>query len=99
MKRALFTALLPLWLCAETLSIYTVPKMHCPLCTAAVKKSLQKLEGVHKIEVRLNTKQAKVWHDDELTDEALKEAISASAYEGMLISRECLETNRKNTVK
>lgn len=90
MKRALFTALLPLWLCAETLSIYTVPKMHCPLCTAAVKKSLQKREGVHKIEVRLNTKQAKVWHDDELSNNTLKNAISATGYEGTLLSRERL---------
>jgi mercuric ion binding protein len=89
-KRLLITALLPLWLWGETLSLYAVPKMHCPLCTTAVKKSLQNLEGVHKVEVRLNTKQAKIWHDDALTDAALSEAIAATGYEGTLLSREKL---------
>jgi mercuric ion binding protein len=89
-KRLLFTALLPLWLWGETLSLYAVPKMHCPLCTVAVKKSLRNLEGVHKVEVRLNTKQAKVWHDDALTDAAISKAIVATGYEGRLLSREPL---------
>lgn len=87
MKR-LALLLLPLWLCAETLSLYDVPKMHCPLCTSAVKKSLVTLEGVRKAEVRLNTKQAKVWHDDTLSDERLRAAIATTGYEGILVSRE-----------
>jgi mercuric ion binding protein len=87
-KRLMMTALLPLWLWGETLSLYAVPKMHCPLCTTAVKKSLQSLEGVHKVEVRLNTKQAKVWHDDTLTDAALSGAIAKTGYEGTLLTRE-----------
>ncbi len=82
---------LPLWLAAETLSLYEVPKMHCPLCTSAVKKSIKKLEGVHKAEVRLNTKRAKIWHDDALTDNMLKDAIKTTGYEGVLISREAAE--------
>ena len=86
------TALLPLWLWGETLSIYAVPKMHCPLCTTAVKKSLQSLEGVRKVEVRLNTKQAKIWHDNTLTDAALSGAIAATGYEGTLLSCERLGT-------
>ena len=80
--------LLPLWLWAETLSLYEVPKMHCPLCTGAVKKSLVSLEGVRKAEVRLNTKQARVWHDDTLTDAQLRAAIATTGYEGRLLSRE-----------
>lgn len=90
--RALAAALLclPLWLAGETLSVYEVPKMHCPLCTSAVKKSLTALEGVHKAEVRLNTKRAKVWHDDALSDAELKAAIATTGYEGALLSREAV---------
>jgi len=82
---------LPLWLWGEILSLYNVPKMHCALCTVAVKKSLKELEGLHKVEVRLNTKQAKVWHDDNISDQTLSEAIAKTGYEGILISRERLD--------
>ena len=90
MIRWAWLLLLPLWLGAETLSVYDVPKMHCPLCTSAVKKSLVRLEGVHRVEVRLNTKHAKVWHDDALSDATLKAAIATTGYEGHLISKEPL---------
>lgn len=89
MSRVLFSLLVtPLFLFGETLSLYGVPKMHCPLCTAAVKKSLIRLEGVRKAEVRLNTKQAAVWHEDNLSDSAIREAIKTTGYEGVLVSRE-----------
>ena len=90
--RQLVLLVLPILLWGETLSLYEVPKMHCPLCTVAVKKSLKALDGVHKAEVRLNTKEARVWHDDALSDEALAGAISKTGYQGILISREPLET-------
>lgn len=83
---------LPLCLWGETLSLYEVPKMHCPLCTVAVKKSLKALEGVRRVEVRLNTKEAKVWHDDALSNKAISGAIAKTGYEGILISREQLDT-------
>ena len=54
MRLVLSIILLPLWLYCETLSIYDVPKMHCPLCTVAVKKSLKTLEGVNNVEVSYN---------------------------------------------
>lgn len=88
--KALALLLLPLWLWGETVSLYAVPKMHCPLCTVAVKKSLETLKGVRRVEVRLNTKQARVWHDDALEEQALRDAIAATGYEGRLISREPL---------
>jgi len=91
MRRFVLLFCWPLLLFAETLSVYEVPKMHCPLCTSAVKKSLVTLSGVRKAEVRLNTKQAKVWHDDTLSDEALKEAIQTTGYEGVLLSRKKLD--------
>ncbi len=83
--------LLPLWLCSQTLSVYEVPKMHCPLCTVAVKKSLQALQGINRVEVRLNTKAAKIWHEDTLEDAAIKKAVAATGYEAVLISRTPLD--------
>lgn len=90
MKRIILATLLPFTLWSETLSIYAVPKMHCPLCTTAVKTSLKGLTGVNHVEVRLHTKQAKIRHDDTLRDEAIREAIAQTGYEGVLVSRERL---------
>jgi len=90
MIRSAVLLLLALALHADTLSRYEVPGMHCPLCTSAVKKSLVRLEGVRKVEVRLNTKRAAVWHDDALSDAALRAAIMTTGYEATLISREPL---------
>ncbi len=90
------TALILLWpllLSAKVLSTYSVPKMHCPLCTTAVKKSLLTLPQVRKAEVRLNTKQAKVWHEETLSDEALQKAIRTTGYEGRLLSRRQLPSH------
>ena len=85
MKGWLFFVPLALW--AETVSLFSVPGMHCPLCTTAVKKSLQKVEGVSKVQVRLNTKEAKVWHRDEVTEKSLLEAIRSTGYEGVPLAR------------
>jgi len=88
--KIVFLALVPILLCGETLSLYKVSKMHCPLCTVAVKKSLNTLDGVRKAEVRLNTREAKVWHDDRLSDQKLRSAIAQTGYEGELLARKKL---------
>lgn len=85
MKLLLFLAPLVLW--AETVSLFSVPGMHCPMCTVAVKKSLQKVEGVTQVQVRLNTKEAKVWHRNDVTEDRLLEAIKATGYEGVPLAR------------
>ena len=80
--------LLAVSLHGETLSEYDVPGMHCPLCTVAVKRSLKSLSDVHRVDVRLNTKRARVWHADSLGDARLKEAIAATGYQGILLTRD-----------
>ena len=37
-----------------------VEGMHCPLCTTAVKKAVNDLEGIEKVSARLNTKEVTV---------------------------------------
>ena len=45
-----------------------VPGMTCPACPIAVKKALNKVDGVSKVEVRYEQKQAVVTFDDKKTD-------------------------------
>ena len=62
-----------------------VEGMTCPLCTMAVKRSLKKLDGVTKVKVRLNTKQATVHFDKGVTKETLLKAIKDTGYSGKII--------------
>lgn len=62
-----------------------VEGMTCPLCTMAIKKSLKKLDGVTKVKVRLNTKQATVKFDKNVKKEALLKAIKDAGYSGKII--------------
>ena len=54
------------FLFASNISIIKVEKMHCPLCTTAVKKAIKKLDGIEKVSVRLHTKEAKVIYDEKV---------------------------------
>ena len=48
--------------------------MHCPNCVAAVKRELEALEGVTKVDVSLEEAQAIV-EVENVADETLQEAI------------------------
>ena len=48
--------------------------MHCPNCVAAVKRELEALEGVTKVDVSLEEAQASV-EVENVADETLQEAI------------------------
>ena len=63
-----------------------VAKMHCPLCTTMVKKAIQKVDGVQKVRVMLNTKNAHIIFDENKTnvDEILK-SIEPTGYKGTLV--------------
>ncbi len=74
------------FLFASNISIIKVEKMHCPLCTTAVKKAIKKLDGIEKVSVRLNTKEAKVIYNDKVKIEDILEAIKTTSYEGVVVS-------------
>ena len=48
--------------------------MHCPNCVAAVKRELEAIEGVSKVDISLEDAQAIVEVED-VADETLQEAI------------------------
>lgn len=70
----------------ETKVAIKVEKMHCPLCTMAVKKAIKSVDGVQKVSVKLNTKMANVIFDEKKTDIlTILKAIQTTSYEGRVI--------------
>ncbi|GAC1432909.1 MAG: hypothetical protein NVS1B11_00030 [Terriglobales bacterium] len=55
------------WAASKTVTL-KVPGMTCPTCPITVKKALNKIDGVSKVEVRYEKKQALVTFDDAKTD-------------------------------
>lgn len=73
---------------ADKISVISVPKMHCPLCTTAVKKAIKSVDGIKNVSVRLNTKKATVVYDNSLDIKTILDAIKSTSYEGVLVSTE-----------
>jgi len=57
--------------------------MSCEHCTAHVKKALEAIGGVSVAQVSLKEKSAAVEHDDSVTLDALKMAVSEAGYEAV----------------
>ena len=55
------------WAASKTVTL-KLPGMTCPTCPITVKKALRKVDGVSKVEVRYEQKQAVVTFDDAKTD-------------------------------
>jgi periplasmic mercuric ion binding protein len=66
---AAFLFIAPVWAATQT-STLKVPRMTCPTCPITVKKALQKVEGVSKIDVNYPQKEVVVTFDDAKTSEA-----------------------------
>jgi copper chaperone len=59
---------------------YSVPGMHCAHCTAAVERELSAVSGVAAVQADLDSKRVTVTGEN-LSDEALREAIEEAGYE------------------
>lgn len=53
----------PLWAATQTARL-SVPGMSCPVCPITVKKALTKVDGVTKVDVSYETREAVVTFDD-----------------------------------
>ena len=72
---------------AQSKAIIKVERMHCPLCTTAVKKALKHLDGIDEVHVKLNTKMVTLTYDEtKLTQSDILRAIKTTSYEGVFIS-------------
>jgi len=57
----------PAWAASKTVTL-NVPGMTCPACPITIKKALSKVNGVSKVEVSYEKKEARVTFDDAKTD-------------------------------
>jgi periplasmic mercuric ion binding protein len=70
----------PLWAATQMVTL-SVPGMNCATCPITVKKALNQVSGVSKIEVNLSRREAKVTFDDTMTSaEALTRATKDAGY-------------------
>ncbi|WP_297496464.1 mercury resistance system periplasmic binding protein MerP [Ferrovum sp.] len=80
---ALLTALAivaPVWAATQIVTL-VVPSMHCATCPITVKKALTRVDGVSKVEVILNKREAIVTFDDTKTSiQKLTKATEDAGY-------------------
>lgn len=62
----LVAAMAPVWATARTVTL-AVPGMTCAACPITVKKALSRVEGVSRVEVALDAREAVVTFDDAKT--------------------------------
>ncbi|OGB14090.1 MAG: mercuric transport protein periplasmic component [Burkholderiales bacterium RIFCSPLOWO2_12_67_14] len=60
---ALIAAIAPVWAATQTVKL-SVPGMTCAACPITVKKALSKVEGVSRIDVSFDKREAIVTFDD-----------------------------------
>jgi mercuric ion binding protein len=74
------TLSVPAWAATQTVTL-TVPGMTCAACPVTVKKALTKVEGVEKVVVSYEKKEAVVTYDDAKTNvETLTKATENAGY-------------------
>ncbi len=77
---ALLVLVAPAWASPETVTL-NVSGMTCPACPITVKKALEKVPGVSKVDVRFEKKQVLVTFDDAKTNtDALVKATTNAGY-------------------
>ena len=70
----------PVWAATKTVTL-SVPGMTCAGCPITIKKALNKLEGVSKIEVSVENREAVVTFDDAKTQvQALLDATKNAGF-------------------
>ena len=75
---ALFTFSASAWAAAKTVTL-EVPGMFCEVCPITVKHALQKVDGVSRIDVSLEKREAVVTFDDAKTSVTALEKATADA--------------------
>lgn len=70
----------PVWAATQTVALW-VPEMTCAACPITVRHALSRVEGVSKIGVSFETREAVVTYDDAKTDvRALTQATADAGY-------------------
>ncbi|TAM85102.1 mercury resistance system periplasmic binding protein MerP [bacterium] len=70
----------PAWAAMQTVTL-SVPGMTCPACPITVKTALSRVEGVSRVDVRYDAREAVVTFDDaKTTVQKLTEATTQTGY-------------------
>ena len=70
----------PAWAATQT-AVLSVPGMTCASCPITVKKALNKVAGVEKVDINYEKREAAVTYDDAKTNvEALTKATKDAGY-------------------
>ncbi|MCC7350965.1 MAG: heavy-metal-associated domain-containing protein [Phycisphaerales bacterium] len=65
----------------DQLALIRIEGMHCHRCEQAIQKSLEKVPGVHEVEVDFNSGQASVlFHKGAVTLSQLADVVSTAGY-------------------
>ena len=73
-------AVVPVWAATQTVML-AIPGMTCSTCPITVKKAISKVEGVSKVDVTFETRQAVVTFDDAKTSvQKLTKATADAGY-------------------
>ncbi len=59
---------------------FTVPTIVCGGCASGIKKALDKVSGINKVEVDVNSKVVTVEHDAEVSREKLSDALDNAGF-------------------
>ena len=77
---ALLILTIPAWAAPRTVTLF-IPGMSCAACPITVKKALMKVDGVSKVDIDLEKREATVSFDDEKASvEALTKATTEAGY-------------------
>jgi len=58
----------------------TVEGMHCASCAGNIERSLKKVPGLKNASVSMMTRKALVEADDNVSEEAMKQAVARAGY-------------------
>ena len=58
----------------------TVEGMHCASCAGNIERSLKKIPGLKNASVSMMTRKALVEADDNVSEEAMKQAVARAGY-------------------
>lgn len=85
MRKILLIFLFCLSLKAEQQYTIFVEGMHCPLCTAIVRKAILQVNGVISVKASLKDKSAFVKCEDKVAKEDLLKAVATTGYTGVFV--------------
>ena len=61
--------------------VYRVPDVSCEHCVRAITDELNKIDGVHKVDVNLDSKLVTVEAEEQVPDSALRAGIDEAGYD------------------